>query len=162
MFQAASTFGGPLSQASCCADGETEAQKRKNKQMSFRLHSTVRQSQAGSYQTPLCQVLLPSGSGNLEQEGVFCLVVMKYTAPPYPPPPRAAWEGLSLSRSPGGPWCERARWGISHMETGKLSFDGRWARDVDLGKWSWNGNVGSQGSPRGAGGWGDGGGEETG
>lgn len=43
------------------------------------------------------------------------------------------------------------------MGTGELSFDGCWARDVDLGKWTWNGNVGSQLSPgvggRGRGGW---------
>lgn len=38
------------------------------------------------------------------------------------------------------------------METGKLSFDGCWARDVDLGKSTWDGKLGSQVSPGGAGG----------
>lgn len=37
------------------------------------------------------------------------------------------------------------------METGKVNFDGCWARDVDLGKWTWSANVGSQVSPSGAG-----------
>jgi hypothetical protein len=38
------------------------------------------------------------------------------------------------------------------VETRKLSFDGCWAKDVDLGKWTWDENVGSQVSSGGAGG----------
>lgn len=128
-----STCGAGLIRASCCADRETEARKKKKPKTLIQVTQHGNQSQARYPLAALCQALLCSGSGNLEQEAVFCPMVVKYITPP----------PLSCLGRPCG-------MGLSHPQGGMAvqSLSGRCVRMVNsvghqlYGKWKALMNVG--------------------
>lgn len=106
--------GASLIQVSCCADREIEAQKKKNQQMNKQTKTLLqvtqhgKQSQVWYHPASLCQVLLCSGSGNLEQEVVFCPMVVKYAVPPTPAL-SCLGRPRGLNHPQGGGWYEFSR-----------------------------------------------------